>query len=188
MKYVTLLLLVLVSLIAGCDRNDSGRVAVIDLDKIASVLGRDKVIAERVQVFATEQESKLTQLRDMLRANLEQEQEKLGEKPAREEQAKLNQLAQNSEITLRQEVGKVEEAAGQLRISLVMDFKKEVEPVARKIAAQRGMGVIMIKQNAMLYIAPASEITRDVVDALQKMNLTANPPAAMKTELAKMTQ
>ena len=171
MRYTSGFMLLLVALLTACDRNNSGRVAVIDLDEIASVIGRDKVIAERVQSFTREQEAKLTKLRDDLRINIAEEQKKLGKEAAESEQEKLNQLAQNSEIHLRQEIAKVEEVAGQLRINLVMDFKKEVQPVARRVAAQRGMSVVMIKQNSMLYISPDSDITNDVIDALQQISV-----------------
>jgi Skp family chaperone for outer membrane proteins len=182
MRYTTGAFLFVTALLTACDMNNSGRVAVIDLDEVASVIGRDKVIAESVQSFAKEQEAKLTLLRDELRINIEQEQNKLGEKPAESEQVRLNQLAQSSEIKLRQEIAKVEEAAGQLRINLVLEFKKEVEPIARRVATQRGMSLVMIKQNAMLYISPDSDITNDVIDALQKRSNLNDKTISRKIE------
>ena len=182
MRHSTGVLLFIAALLTSCDMNNSGRVAIIDLDEIATVIGRDKDIAERVQLFAKEQEAKLIKLRDELRINIEQEQSKLGEQPAESEQAKLNQLAQTSDIKLRQEIAKVEEIAGQLRVNLVMEFKKEVEPVARRVADQRGMGVVMIKQNAMLYISPDSDITNDVIDALQKRSGENNKALSSQIE------
>ena len=180
MRYTTGLLMLLALSLTACEMDNSGRVAVIDLDQIASVTGRDKVINESVQTFSKNQQVQLTTLRDQLRNNIEQEQKKLGKKPAKNKQEKVNQLTQTAELKLRQEVTKVEEAVGQLRVKLVMDFKKEVEPVARRVATQRGMSVIMIKQNGMLYVAPAADITDGVIDELQKISAVNNKVAAVE--------
>ena len=179
MKYTAGILL-LVALLTGCYGENDGRVAIVDLDEIASATGRDKDITQRVQLFVKDEELKLTALRDELRITIEQEEKTLGEKPSTEQQEKLNQLSKNSEAKLRQEIAKVEEMAAQLRINLVLEFKKQVEPVARRVATNRGISVIMIKQNAMLYIAPASDITNDVIDEMQKMDIAAGKAVSNK--------
>lgn len=184
MKYTIALVLIFISFFAGCERNNNGTIAVIDLDKIASATGRDTFIAEQVQLFTTEQEAKLTKLRDNLRFDIEQEKKKLESGQVKGGQEDINQLTQSRENMLREEIRKVEEAVGQLRVNLVMDFKKEIEPIARKVANQRGMGVIMIKQNAMLYVAPTSDITSDVVDAFQELSIVEDDATAKATALA----
>ena len=49
-----------------------------------------------------------------------------------------------------------------------MDFRNEVEPVARRIAQKKKLAVVMIKQNGMLYIDPVVDITNGVIDELQQ--------------------
>lgn len=184
MKYTILLLLCFVSFFAGCERNNNGAMAVVDLDKIASATGRDTVIAEQVQLFTTEQEANLTKLRDKFRSDIEQEKKKLESGPVKGDQEDINQLTQSRENLLREEIGKVEAAVRQLRVNLVMDFKAEIEPIARRVADERGMGVIMIKQDAMLYVAPTSDITNDVVVALKEVRVSANKAPDTKISLA----
>lgn len=153
----------------GCASGDlAGRVAVVDLDKIATAIGRDKVINTRVQEFAKEQEKKLTQLRDELRAQLAEEKKKLGDSPNDQDRKKLSRLAENSEIRLRQQIAKVEKVADKLQIKLVLDFKQEVTPYARRVATARCMGIVMIKQNDLMFINSVSDITDAVIDDLQK--------------------
>jgi Skp family chaperone for outer membrane proteins len=156
--------LLLILLLTACV--NTGRVAIIDLDKVASAIGRDKLITESVQVFAKEQETILTALRDELRNNLEKETKKIGINPSKSSKKKIAKLSENSDSKLRQEINKVKDQVARLRVSLVMEFKKEVEPVASLIAAARGMGIVMIKQNFMLSISPESDITNDVVNKL----------------------
>ena len=179
MKYTAGILL-LVALLTGCYGKSDGRIAIIDLDEIASAIGRDKDITQRVQLFVKDEESKLTALRDELRVNIAQEEKALGEKPSKEQQEQFNQLSNNSEVKLRQEIAKVEEMAAQLRIDLVLEFKKQVEPVARRVVTSRGISVIMIKQNAMLYIDPASDITDDVIDEMQKIGIAGGKAVSDK--------
>ena len=153
----------------GCTSGDlAGRVAVIDLDTIAAAIGRDKVINTRVQEFAKEQEKKLTQLRDELQAQLAEEKQKLGDSPNDQDQKKFSQLAETSEIRLRQQIAKVEKVADNLQVKLVLDFKQEVTPYARRVATARCMGIVMIKQNDLMFINPVSDITDSVIDELQK--------------------
>lgn len=152
----------------GCGAGDlAGRVAVIDLDKIAAAIGRDKMINARVQEFAKEQEKNLTQLRDELRAQLKEKKQKLGDSPNDQDLKKFSQLAETSEIRLRQQIAKVEKVADKLQIKLVLDFKQEVTPYARRVATARCMGIVMIKQNDLMFVNSVSDITDAVIDELQ---------------------
>ncbi|MEH6446129.1 MAG: OmpH family outer membrane protein [Oceanospirillaceae bacterium] len=169
MRICSVLVLVAVVFFTGCGADNGGKVAVIDLDEIAAVLGRNNEIDEQVRQYTSEQELRLTALRDELRANIEKEEKALGKKPKKAKQQAFDQLSESSENQLRQEIVKVQQAAEQLRVNLVMGFKKEVEPVARRVGDKNGMGVIMIKQNFMLTVAPASDITNAVIDELQKI-------------------
>jgi Skp family chaperone for outer membrane proteins len=51
----------------------------------------------------------------------------------------------------------------------VTEFKNEVTPVARRLAQLKGLSVVMIKQNGMIYIAPEVDITEGVIDEMQKL-------------------
>lgn len=160
---------VLLLLLAGCGGgHSSGHVAVIDLDKIAAATGRDKLINERVQRYTKEQEKALTKLRDDSRAQIDKQQKQLPANASDEAKQKLAALTQNLEQGLRQEIAKAQQGAGQLRTQLAVDFRNEVEPVARRIAAQRGMDIVMIKQDALLYVDPQADITDAVIDDMQE--------------------
>ena len=103
-----------------------------------------------------------------MQAQLAEEKQKLGDSPNDQDQKKFSQLAETSEIRLRQQIAKVEKVADNLQVKLVLDFKQEVTPYARRVATARCMGIVMIKQNDLMFINPVSDITDSVIDELQK--------------------
>jgi Skp family chaperone for outer membrane proteins len=172
---------VLLLLLAGCGGGHStGHVAVVDLDKVAAAIGRDKTINERVQSYTKEQEKALTKLRDDSRAQIDKQQKQLPANASDEARQKVAVLTQNLELGLRQEIAKAQQGAGQLRTRLAVEFRNELEPVARRIATQRGMDIVMLKQNDMLYVDPQADITDAVIDDMQqsgKKPVPASEPA-----------
>ena len=163
-------------LLSACEREvppapkpPSGLVAVIDLDRVARAIGRDEVIAARVQGYADEQSSSLNRLRDDLREQLAQAKAGFGDEPSDEQQQNLAQLTARSDLQLQQEITKARQSAEQLKVDLVLDFKQEVQPVARRVAQARGLSVVLIQQNGMLYVDPDSDISDAVIDELQRL-------------------
>ena len=110
----------------------------------------------------------LTKLRDDSRAQIDNQQKQLPANASDEDKKKVVTLSQNLERGLRQEVAKAQQGAAQLRTRLAVAFRGEVEPVARRIAAQRGMDIVMVKQSAMLYVDPQADITDAVIDDMQR--------------------
>jgi Skp family chaperone for outer membrane proteins len=144
---------------------------------IAAELGRNAAIESEVSAFIADQNIKLNAFRDQLRANVEQETRKLASGSALTEESKqvLASLVQRSDAELNQSIAQAEKGAQLLRQKLVLIFKDEVKPVARSIAKEQGMQIVMIKANGMLDIAPEAEISKMVVDKM----------LAMRSELAK---
>lgn len=172
-------LLLSVVLVSGCYQDEKANgVAVIDLDRVAAAIGRDKLITARVGEYAKQQEINLNKLKNEFNSRIADEKKKLGKKPKKKEQERINQLASDYTLQLRQEINKVSQTADRLRSELVLDFRKEIEPVARRVAESRKLSVVMVKQNAMLYIDPAIDITNAVIDEIQKYE-----PAVEKSEL-----
>ena len=172
-------------IVSGCNNqppaHQAGAVAVIDLDKVATAIGRDKVISDKVEQYARSEEERLRKLREELRDEFTTARDKLGKSPSQEELATLNQQRTQSDNRLRQEITGAQQAAEKMRTELVMEFRVEVEPAARRIAQERGMDLVMIKQPIFLFADPDTDITDAVIDALQTS--TASSPAATPTAL-----
>lgn len=160
----TLLALILLN---GCQPGGSGGIAVLDLDKVAAATGRDKVITQKIQEFAQEQEQKLKQLQSELQQQVTSANEKLGNEAGEEEKQSLNTLLAEARTQLTRELNQARQSAQQLRLQLVQEFTTEVQPAARREAEKRGLTVVMVKQPGLLVVTPESDITDAVIDHLQ---------------------
>lgn len=158
-------------LLAGCGQDKTekvtGHVAIVDLDKIAKTLGRDKTMDKKVTSYLQEQQSAINKLRAELKSKLEDEEKKLGKKPKQAAKEKYAQMTRQAELKLRQDVALAEREAKQLRSRLIREFRQQVEPIAVKVATENGYSVVFIKQPAMLYIDPTVDISKDVIAAMQ---------------------
>ena len=90
-KIIFSFFLVITLTLTGCNIGETpepavGLVAVVDLDKVAQDIGRDKQINEQVQAFSKQQQAKLESVRGELRAALDEAKEKLGDKPKKEDE------------------------------------------------------------------------------------------------------
>ncbi len=163
-------LMILISfaiLISGCEMASTGGVAVLDLDVVATAIGRDKVITEQVLSFAKEEEEKLMRLQSELQQQVSSANEKLGEAAGEEEKQSLNSMVVQARTQLTRELGQARQSAQQLRLQLVREFAIEVQPVARRAAESRGLTIVMVKQPGLLVVSPEVDITDAVIDSLQ---------------------
>jgi Skp family chaperone for outer membrane proteins len=155
--------------LTGCLPLDKphGGTAVIDMTRIARVLGRDEAIAERLQEDLEEKKTQLTKLRDEMVSKLEVEKEKLGKKPKEEELQKLNTLVVDANKILRQQAAQAEQATQQIRNQQLLRFREEVEPVARRVAKSRNLDTVLIKHQYILVHDDAVDITDAVIHEMQ---------------------
>lgn len=158
-------------LLAGCGPEEvekvTGRVAIIDLGKIAADIGRDKSMDNKVSIFVKSQQDLITKLRDDFKNKLAEEEKKMGKKPKKKDKEKYAQMTQQAEFKLRQEISLAERDAVQLRTRLALEFRKEIEPIAIKVATADGFSVVFIKQPAMLYIETSVDISGKVIAAMR---------------------
>ena len=155
-----------VLLIAGCDLNRPGGVAVIDLDRIASATGQAQTINEEVQRFAAEQETRLKTLQSELRRKLSDE-EQSGTGTSAGPSTPSGESAAQARSQLARELEQARLSTQQLRQRLVREFTAEIQPVATAEAVSRGLSVVVVRQPGLLFVAPEVEITNAVISRLK---------------------
>jgi len=140
-----------------------GGVGVVDLDKVAKVIGRDIEMSQKVEEEVASLNSKLTTLQGALKRQLEDKREKFGDDP-NEEQLKELQASEN--LMERQLLERKRKAEGELSVfrqKLVDQFREQAKPVLREVAAARGLSIVVPKNDGLLLtIDPACEITDEV--------------------------
>jgi len=173
---VLIVLIIAISFFSPFNTQGKGNVAIVDLDLIAAELGRNTSIDSEVTAFIDEQNIKLNTFRNLLRAKIEQDTKALESDSEATEEAKqaLVNLIQRAEAELNQSIAQSEKGAELLRQKLVFTFRDEVKPIARTIAKDEGMQIVMIKANGMLDIAPEADISKKVVEAM--LAIRTEPP------------
>lgn len=173
----------------GCDTNFrwSGRantaeqagqklsgVAVVDLDEVARRLGSDVAMVQAIR----ESQTSLNQQLQSLQTSLQQQyQRKKHELDGRQVQAKRDQATETKQleafsrqlsVQLNQARRNANNQINAHQRQLIQRFREEVKPVAQQAAFERGLGVVVTKnESVLLAFDDAHDITAAVVEKLQ---------------------
>ena len=212
MKNLTCAVIVLsLAAFAGCQKSSTpatGGVAVIDLDRVATAMGWLDDLQKGVQAADTELRSQLDKvLRDTLKSiedvkaqvaedakltpdqvkqlNAIQDMRDLGQLPlTKEQREKLVVAVNRANAGWQTALNNSQQALQSRRANLIMTYRERIRPVARRVAAARGLSVIVTTSDNLLYFDPQNaDITNEVIDELQKASPetkgpVATPPAA----------
>lgn len=193
----------LVLFATGCDKlttspaaaRPSG-VAVIDLDQVARALGIDQVLVNRVNQQEESLNGQLLSLQSALRDQYRQKSRQVEAQTAAGGQAadstptkeQLSGLEGQLNRQLAEAQQKARKQLSAYRLQLVRQFRAEVVPVAREVAAARGLGVVLTNNDSVLLACDEThDITSAVVARLREVNAAApaaSAPAASATAAA----
>jgi Skp family chaperone for outer membrane proteins len=193
MRTVVLVSVVVLAATACQRSKPAGSVAIIDLDRIATAMGWLEDLQKGLQTSDTEMRAQLDQV---LRANLKaiddaktavaaeakltadqitqlnaiQDPRELEKLPlSKAQRDKLLETVGRSNQTWQQAVNAYQQNLQARRQSLVLSYREKVRPVARRVAAARGMSIIFTPSDNLLYFEPnAADITDQVLEELQK--------------------
>jgi Skp family chaperone for outer membrane proteins len=192
--FVTLLIAAVLA--GGCGGDDEqagdqtgapGRVAVIDLNRIVTDLGKQEEIEQRVQEYADSLSEPLQELEQDLNERIQALQEAVEGEPTEQQQQELQRINQDRR-RLQVAVAQARQQVNLARQQLYAAFAEQVRPVARRIAEQRGM-TLVVPSTAVQWYASEVSITDEVVDEIHALmrrgtfTLTV-PPAEAATQPA----
>jgi Skp family chaperone for outer membrane proteins len=160
---------------AGCgQRGDSrqadnaaaGAVAIIDLDEIARRIGSEQQIVSAIAQRQSALSRQLVDLAKSYSAQIEEQKKKLAPE-AENNQVRLASWEQQATANLNQVKQRAEADLRSTRDQLVTQFRDQIKPVARRIARERGLSVIVTKNDSVVFDYTATaDITDAVVDEL----------------------
>ena len=149
-------------------------VAVVDLDEVARRLGSDVAM---VQAIRESQTSLNQQLQSMHTSLQQQYKMKKHEMDGRQVQANRDQATETKQlqafgrqitVQLNQARRNASSQINAHRQQLIQRFREEVKPVARQAAFERGLGVVVTKnESVLLAFDDAHDITAAVAEKLQ---------------------
>lgn len=163
----------------GGSATATGSVAVIDLDEIARRLGSDKQIVQSVSQRQTALQSKLKELAQQYVAQIEEQRKTLPAEQAKEAEVTVASWQQQANANLNQVKRQAEADLVNHRSRLMDQFREQVKPVARMVAQRRGLGVIVTKNDSVVFdYVSTADITSEVVDELMAHAAAAPTPVA----------
>jgi len=179
-------------LATGCGWQPSGQqaarggLAVIDLDLMAKTCGRTMEINDALKTRESALNQQLQQGLVSLRKQIEDKKTEFGESPTEEQQQTLAAMDQKAVAMLQQARREAQVKLEQYRQNLVAQFRNEVRPWAQQVAAEKGLSVVIPKNEGfLLSVDPGVDITADVIKVYQAKKpapatQTAAVPAPVK--------
>lgn len=167
------------AMLVSCDgaSPSAGNVAMIDLQRVATALGRDQQMQDQVTQYRQEIRETLKNRFQDLEAKLTADRETAGKNPTDEQKAALERRRLEANQAYRREATEAERQRQIKEFQLIEEFRAYVSPYARQIAKERGFTIVMIHRNDLvLAVDPAADIT-DAVIAQTTSGLA--PPASL---------
>jgi Skp family chaperone for outer membrane proteins len=154
-------------LLAGCDQQQpvTSPIAVLDLAAVAEATGEDKAIREKAEAAREGLGTQLQELAASMDKQLAAEREKIGVKPKAEDAQRLQEMTMQARQQINNAQQQAQNEASQIEAQLVEEFRKKVDPLAEKIAREKGAKALLAADSYLFWHDPAIDITDQVVEA-----------------------
>ncbi|TWT57002.1 Outer membrane protein (OmpH-like) [Thalassoglobus neptunius] len=166
----------------------TGGVAVVDLDEVAKRLGRDKEMTDSLQAQTGELQEALAKIQSNATQQLEKVRASLGQEVTNEEAQQFVRLRNKAQLTLNELQQQARVRIGQSRQQLISEFRQQTQPVAAKIAKEKGFDTVVTRNDTVVFSYDNSvDITDDVVKLMSaEFPASAKPlkPASQKQAAA----
>ncbi len=158
-----------------------GGLAVIDLDVVGKSIGRTQEMNDALNVRKSALDQALQRGKADMQRQIADKKDEFGESATDEQKQQLIQMERNASSQLVQAARKAQAQLEEERQRMIAQFRAEVRPVAQQVASERGLGVVIPKNEGfLLSVDPGVDITADVVKAYGSKKPTA--PTAAKTQ------
>ena len=168
----TLTLIGTLALLSACDNQPQmGRVAILDIAVVSEKTGGTEQMGNQLQTMQAKYQADLNKLQSGLQEKISARQKEFGKKPPTDAQRQeMSRMMGDAQKEFNKAQAEASQAMQQEQAKLVVAFRDKVRPVARKVAASKGLTVIMLKNEALMLDAdPSLIITDAVVAELLKM-------------------
>jgi len=167
---------VTIGMLSGCgtsyfpgasESTPTGTVGVVDLDAVAQRLGSDKVIADSLARQTTSLKQELHQLAKSYHDQITQRQEAIAKNPAENHKVSLASYQEQANAHLSKARQQVQSEVVKFRAQLIQRFRDEIRPTVRRIADERGLSIVVTKNDSVIYdYGSAVDLTEPVVQSL----------------------
>ena len=166
----------------GCDKSANdiyGRVAVLDLARVETEMGRDVARAKAINELQQQIGQRLNGIQQAMQQQMDAERAKLGPVPPPEAIERLNAIGQDMDAKMRSELEHAKQVVDQANREAFGKFRAEVLPIAQRAATDRGLSIVLDKAAGVLIASPTVDITDAVLDELRHQPAPTTAPSTL---------
>jgi Skp family chaperone for outer membrane proteins len=144
-----------------------GTVAVIDLDAVARQIGRSEIMVASIKQREATLNQQLRGVQTSYQQQLRKKQEEFGDEATGDASQQLALLQRQVHHNLNQCRTQAQTDLNRHRLQLIAQFREEVKPLARQVAAEKGLSIVVTKNDAVVFTyTSAVDITDEVATRL----------------------
>lgn len=174
---------------SGTSSTSRGGMAVVDLDKVATETGRDRVLSQSLELAQNSLNQQLKKTVENVNEKLTEKKKSYGEELSDAEKKEYSEMANSASNQLRQIENNAKVQYEQFKQKQIAQFRAELKPIAQEIASKRGLAIVIPKNEGLLLSVDSGvDITDEVIKVLrEKHPVTMNATPAPKSEPAAAT-
>lgn len=148
----------------------AGGVAVIDLDEVAKGLGKLEEINGKLAALGERLSAEYDAAREAKQNQVTEAEKALGDEPTDEQKAEFRKLFFQAQRELNAAQQQMEQTVAARREQLVRDFRDQLRPIARRVAAEHGLQLVLQSQAPwVVSFDDQIDITDQVLDEAQRV-------------------
>ncbi|MCH7726522.1 MAG: OmpH family outer membrane protein [Planctomycetes bacterium] len=149
------------------NRHSVSGVAVIDVDQVARRIGRYDFITTSVANKEKSLNRQLAAIQESYKRKVDDKQREIGTQPTQEQTEELAALNRELGSKLRAAQADAQKDLTSYRAELINGFRREIRPIAQRVAEQRGMNVVVsYNENVVFSYNSSADITKEVAQQL----------------------
>lgn len=163
---------------AATGQSPVGTVAVIDLDRLARELGIDRQMAQAIKQREQSLNQKLAVVKASFDEQIELKAAEFGEQPTREQESTVADYQRQAHQQLNEYRSQAQSDLNQYQQQVIVRFRREVRPVAQQVAAERGLSMVVTRNDSVVFSYQESvDITDAVAEQLSGVRIEFLAPS-----------
>ena len=159
----------------------AGGVAILDLDAVAKRFGCDRQMSTSIQQREASLNQQLASIKSDYAKQFADRRQEFGDTPTDEQAKLLADIQRQASASLNEVRQRAKNNLSQHGSLLIQGFRKEIKPIARQVARERGLAIIVTKNDSVVFDYDTTvDITGGVIEkllALQSKQAPAQGPA-----------
>lgn len=181
-QFNTVLFFITCLLLSSCSSETktptTGRVAILDVQRVAKESGYARQINRQLEELKNQLQTQITGVQTQLNSQLNDKQIVFGKKPNDEQVKELNQLFASAKLQLQNAQQEAHDVIQKERTHLTNQLFDILRPYAKRIANDRSLDIVMLKSDLLVFDhSPETDITNEVIAAVvdAKADLVLKP-------------